>query len=56
MSYDNNQKSLKEYLKDAHMGKLLIPKFQRDFVWEKSKMIALIFGSTYHPLSEIGEW
>lgn len=42
MSYDNNQKSLKEYLKDAHAGKLLIPKFQRDFVWEKSKMIALI--------------
>ncbi len=42
MSYDNNQKALKEYLKDAHAGKLLIPKFQRDFVWEKSKMVALI--------------
>lgn len=42
MSYDNNQKALREYLKDAHAGKLLIPKFQRDFVWEKSKMIALV--------------
>ena len=42
MSYENNNKALKEYLKDAHTGKLLIPKFQREFVWDKSKMIALI--------------
>lgn len=42
MSFDNNHKALEEYLKDVHSGKLLVPKFQRDFVWEKSKMIALV--------------
>lgn len=42
MSYNDSHESLHEYLKDADTGNLLIPKFQRDFVWEKPKMIALI--------------
>lgn len=41
MAHSSNNVSLIEYLDDVNKGNILIPEFQRDFVWSKSKMLKL---------------
>ena len=41
MAHSSKNISLSEYLKDVHNGNILIPQFQRDFVWSKSQMLKL---------------
>lgn len=41
MAHSSNNISLSDYLQEVNNGKILVPQFQRDFVWTKSKMIKL---------------
>lgn len=41
MSHSSKNIALSEYLKDVEQKSILIPLFQRDFVWTKSKMVKL---------------
>lgn len=41
MAHSSKNISLSEYLEDVDKGNIMIPEFQRDFVWTKAKMLKL---------------
>ncbi|WP_010543251.1 DUF262 domain-containing protein [Sphingomonas elodea] len=42
MSFDTTKTSLKDLLHDVHVGKLQLPEFQRDYVWNESDVRSLL--------------
>ena len=42
MSFETNPKSLKELLSEVHAGKLQLPEFQRDYVWNEGDVRSLL--------------
>lgn len=42
MSFDTTKTNLKELLADVHSGKLQLPEFQRDYVWNEGDVRSLI--------------
>lgn len=41
MAHSSKNISLSEYLEDVNNGNILVPQFQRDFIWTKAKMLKL---------------
>ncbi|GAB6181776.1 DUF262 domain-containing protein [Desulfotomaculum defluvii] len=41
MAHSSKNISLSEYLEEVHNENILVPQFQRDFVWKKAKMLKL---------------
>ncbi|MBZ6382835.1 GmrSD restriction endonuclease domain-containing protein [Sphingomonas sanguinis] len=42
MSFDTTKTSLKDLLSDIHVGKLQLPEFQRDYVWNEGDVCSLL--------------
>ena len=42
MSFDTTKTSLKDLLADVHAGRLQLPEFQRDYVWNEGDVCSLL--------------
>ncbi len=41
-TFDSTKRSLQEFLRDVHGGKLKLPDFQRGWVWDDSHILGLL--------------
>jgi uncharacterized protein with ParB-like and HNH nuclease domain len=41
-TFDSTKRTLHEFLKDVHSGKLKLPDFQRGWVWDDSHILGLL--------------